>query len=60
MAQYRDNLSYINRQFPFYLVPVGLGQYKVGPDDAHLNQHAVDQVMKDLAAQIEQLIPPAR
>lgn len=43
------NIEYINRGFHSYEVPVTVEDYRVGPEDAHLNEHAVDQVMQDLA-----------
>jgi len=55
--QYNDNLNYINEEVDFYLIPITIEQHRVGPEDGHLNEHAVDQVMKDLAARIETLIP---
>lgn len=56
-TQYNDNLNYINKEIDFYLIPITIEQSRVGPEDAHLNEHAADQVMKDLAARIETLIP---
>jgi hypothetical protein len=55
--QYKDNLNYINEEVDFYLIPITIEQYRVGPEDGHLNENAVDQVMRDLAARIEPLIP---
>jgi hypothetical protein len=53
IAQYRENLSYWNEGFDFRLVPVTLQPSKVGPENPHLNEHATDQVMKDLAEGLE-------
>jgi hypothetical protein len=34
--------------------PVTISAWRRGPEDSHLNEHAVDQVMKDL---VEKLLP---
>lgn len=54
------NLKYMNQGFDFYLIPITIEQYKVGPEDRHLNEHATDQVMKDLAIRMESLVLPSR
>jgi hypothetical protein len=59
-AQYYANLSYLNSGFNFHHIPVTLEPWRVGPDNGHLNEHATDQVMKDLAGRIEALIPVAK
>lgn len=56
-SQYNENLNYINQGFKFFVIPVTVEQWRVGPEDFHLNEHATDQVMKDLARQLEALIP---
>lgn len=56
-SQYNENVSYMNQGFKFFLIPVTIEQWRVGPEDAHLNEHATDQVMEDLAKQLEALIP---
>lgn len=56
-TQYQENLDYLTQGFSSYVVPVTVEPAIVGPEDAHLNEHANDQVMKDLAAEIEGLIP---
>lgn len=48
-AQYYANTAYMNRGFEYFILPVTVPDPTVGPDDGHLNQHAVDQVMQDLA-----------
>jgi len=48
-AQYYENTAYMNRGFEYHILPVTTTEPTVGPDDGHLNEHAVDQVMKDLA-----------
>lgn len=56
-GQYKENLDYLTQGFSSYLVPVTVEPANMGPEDAHLNEHANDQVMKDLAAAIEGGIP---
>lgn len=50
--QHRANLDYITQEFPSFAIPVTIQNAVVGPEDSHMNQHAVDQVMKDLAGEI--------
>ena len=59
-AQYVENIDYLMRGFQTYSVRVTVEPWEVGPEDAHLNEHANDQVMRDLASQLEPLLPPAR
>jgi hypothetical protein len=54
--QFHDNLEYINAEFLSFTIPVTVPKWRVGPEDGHLNEHAVDQVMKDLATQLLPLI----
>ncbi|HST50617.1 MAG TPA: hypothetical protein VLJ61_01300 [Pyrinomonadaceae bacterium] len=56
LAQYRENLDYWNAGFDFRILPVTLHPSKVGPDNPHLNEHATDQVMSDLAKSLESFI----
>lgn len=56
-AQYYANIDYMNHGFNFSSIPVTVEQWAVGPDNPHLNEHATDQVMKDLAGRIETFIP---
>ena len=51
-TQYRENVKYINRGLASFTIPVTVSGWRRGPDDAHLNQHAVDQVMQDLAGKL--------
>jgi hypothetical protein len=51
-TQFVQNLSYKNKGFDYHVIPVTIEKWRVGPSDAHLGEHAVDQVMKDLANQI--------
>jgi hypothetical protein len=55
--QFKDNMNYLTQGFSNYLIPVVVEPSNVGPEDAHLNEHATDQVMKDLAAAIGGAIP---
>jgi hypothetical protein len=57
LAQYRENLDYWNAGFDFRIVHVTLQPSKVGPENPHLNEHATDQVMLDLAKGLANLIP---
>lgn len=54
---YRENLEYVTRDFNSYIIPVTVQPAIVGPEDSHLNEHANDQVMKELASKIESLVP---
>jgi len=56
LAQYRENLAYWNDGFDFRVLPVTLQPSKVGPENPHLNEHATDQVMSDLAKDLEGFI----
>jgi hypothetical protein len=51
-GQFRSNVSDIVAGFDYQLIPVTLEQHRVGPEDGHLNEHATDQVMKDLAQEL--------
>jgi hypothetical protein len=54
--QYKENINYINQGFTYYTVPITTEDWQVGPADDHLNEHANDQVMRDLAAKLSDLI----
>jgi hypothetical protein len=51
-----EDIDYLTKGFDYYKIPVTLEQWRVGPEDAHLNQHAVDQVMRDLAKQLQGIV----
>jgi hypothetical protein len=51
-----DNIDYINAGFVSLTVPITISQWRVGPEDGHLNEHATDQVMKDLSIPILKII----
>ncbi len=58
--QYYDNVEYMNRGVDFRLIPVTVERWRVGPENPHLNEHATEQVMNDLAARIKPLIQAGR
>jgi hypothetical protein len=55
--QFRDNIEYINADFVSFTVPVTIDKWRAGPEDSHLNEHATDQVLNDLATQIVNATP---
>jgi len=55
--QENENLNYMYEGFKQYVIPVTLEHWKVGPADGHLNEHAIDLAMHDLALQLDPLIP---
>jgi hypothetical protein len=57
LAQEEASVVYMNQGFKEYVVPITLEDHYVGPADYHLNEHATDQVMKDLANSLADLIP---
>ncbi|HEY6186208.1 MAG TPA: hypothetical protein VIW80_00910 [Pyrinomonadaceae bacterium] len=59
-SQYNANINYLTQGFTSYDIPVTVEPQIVGPEDSHLNEHATDQVIKDLAAKIESLVPAKR
>lgn len=50
VRQYRENLEYLNGGFDYHWIPLTLEPSRVGPEDVHLNEHAVEQVMRDVAS----------
>jgi hypothetical protein len=50
--QYLANLSYLNQGFQSEAIPITVKDWRVGPDNAHLNLRANEQVMKDLAIRL--------
>jgi hypothetical protein len=59
-TQYAENLNYLTQGFNSYIIPITVEPSIVGPEDAHLNEHATDQVIKDLAAKIDNFVPARR
>jgi len=47
--QYTSNWDYVNAGFDARVIPVTVPDWRVGPEDGHLNMPATDQVMSDLA-----------
>lgn len=54
--QARANLEYVTSGFEYYHSPVTLEAWAVGPEDGHLNEHAVDEAMASLAGKIVPLL----
>lgn len=54
--QYMENVKDMNEGLLSFDIPVTTPDPSVSPDDPHLNEHANDQVMKDLAAQLASLL----
>jgi hypothetical protein len=50
--QFAANWNYVNRGFDVEVIPVVEKDWRVGPDDGHLNAGATDQVMADLARRL--------
>jgi hypothetical protein len=50
--QFVANWRYINQGFQTEIIPVTVDDWRVSPDDAHLNQHANEQVMAALANRV--------
>jgi hypothetical protein len=55
--QLEDNWNYVNQGFQTEIVPVTVNDWRVGPEDGHLNRAATDQVMEDLARRLQQIVP---
>jgi hypothetical protein len=58
--QFEANWSYVNRGFDVETIPVFEKDWRVGPDDGHLNARATDQVMADLARRLRPRIAEGR
>lgn len=55
--QFRANWDYVNRGFDTETIPVTVKDWRVGPEDGHLNRDATDQVMADLAQRLRPRLP---
>nr|MBN1229577.1 hypothetical protein [Anaerolineae bacterium] len=55
-TQYEANLSDIVEGFTYYAIPVVADDPFISATDSHLNDDAADQVMRDLAAQLVDLL----
>jgi hypothetical protein len=54
--QFEANMEYLNHEFESYVLPVTVEDWKVGPENRHLNEHATDELMKALANTVKPLI----
>jgi len=54
--QYLENWNYVNAGFDTETIPVTVKDWRVGPEDGHLNGPATDQVMADLAKRLQSRI----
>ena len=52
-AEYHRVIQDVTRNFASYAVSPTLEEWAVGPEDGHLNEHATDEAMASLAAQLE-------
>ncbi|MBP6214169.1 MAG: hypothetical protein KA447_14110 [Pyrinomonadaceae bacterium] len=59
-AQYQENIGYVNGGFDFMTIPVTVDPWRVGPENPHLNEHATDKMMSDLAERIKRLVPMSK
>jgi len=55
--QYQENINYMLAGFEALKVKINLKNWQVGLFDRHLNEHAVDEAMMNLANILEQRIP---
>jgi hypothetical protein len=58
--QYEDNWRYVNRGFDTELIFVTLKDWRVSPEDGHLNAGAIDHVMAQLAERLRSRIAEGR
>ncbi len=62
-SQYRRNVLDANEGLTFWEIPVRIENWRMGPANSHLNEHATDLMMSDLACRLAPLIAdsiPAR
>lgn len=45
-----ENMKYLFSNIDHYKIPITLEKWRVSSTDKHLNQHAVDQLMENLAS----------
>lgn len=55
--QFDENWHYVHQGFDATIIPVTVDDWRVGPDDAHYNERATDQIMGDLARFLKDRIP---
>jgi hypothetical protein len=54
--QFLANWSYVNSGFDTETIPITVKDWRVGPEDGHLNTQATDQAMADLAIRLQSRI----
>jgi hypothetical protein len=54
--QYDANWTFVNAGFDEEVVPVTIKDWRVSPEDGHLNAHATDQVIAELARRLRSRI----
>ncbi len=54
--QFNDNMAYLNQGFRTCIIPVTVDNWRINPEDAHLNESAIEQVMHDFALVIKDMI----
>jgi len=50
--EFRENWNYVNKGFDVEIIPVTLRDWRVGPEDGHLNARAMDEAMAHLAGRL--------
>jgi hypothetical protein len=55
--QLDENWRYVHQGFEAVTIPVTVDDWRVGPDDAHYNERATDQIMGDLGQFLKDRIP---
>jgi hypothetical protein len=56
LRQLQDNWSDVNRGFDTEMIPITVKDWRVGPEDGHLNMPATDQAMSVLAERLRSRI----
>jgi hypothetical protein len=54
--QMEENWSYVNRGFDTEIIPITVKDWRVGPEDGHLNKQATEQAMSALADRLRPMI----
>jgi hypothetical protein len=57
--QFDENWRYVHDGFDATIISVTVDDWRVGPDDAHYNERATDQIMGDLARFLGNRLPSA-
>jgi hypothetical protein len=50
--QYQENFQFVNQGFDVYRIPITVKDWTFGIEDTHLNERAIDQMMRDLASRL--------